>query len=807
MLELLTCTRGHFWEVASESGITAGAANCPQCGAPAESLPLLDFAPADEAPPPVPLAQPVAAHFDSAGRPVLAGYDVQEPLGRALSGVALYRARQPLIPRVVLLKVVSARDDPGQRAWGHLRGEATALARLQHPHIVQIHEAGERDRQLFYNVVEHVPGPPLAELVRDRPLPFSQVARLMQALALAVDHAHERGIVHRNLKPSSVLLQPLELAEREAARKPLDQPPAGCSLYERTYVPKLTDFGLAHKPLEGDVNDLDLYGDEAGFLSPEQAWGRAKEIGPAADVYGLGAILFFLLTGRAPFGGRDAQEIVDAIQTGKTTFPKEARSRVPAGLDAICRKCLSSQPHRRYASARDLAEDLRRCAANLPLRGRPCSASQRFGLWLRRRPALAALLLLACLTGAGMLTAYLVGADTGAGLSRQLDAARRDRDSSSTRAAELAARVQALQRQKELADYVRLLREAEALIDRGLVDSARATLERCSNHLRHWEWYHLQRCLRDPKPVVLPELPAPAVALAFNPLDRNVLAVAWSPRGEAPPARGGVRLFEVRERPRQTFSLKDFEGPVYALAFRPDGQRLATAASDGADGTAQLRTWSLDAEEGAVVDVSKDLVLTRLTDVAYSDGTFLLAASSDGTLHKFRAATLQSEIAQFGTRDWQPNRSATRLAVASDGQMVAALNVETNQATVWDARTGQYLFRVFGDVKAIAFAGRTRLAVAQTDNTVRIWNATTRREEHRLEAGALVERLAFSADGARLGAALSNDKVRVWGWGGVSWEETGTLNASGRAGLAFSGNSLLATANDKAVRVWGSIAD
>jgi hypothetical protein len=202
MLKLLTCTQGHFWEKPNDDAPEV----CPVCGRAADTLPLLDLLPGEESPPASAEPPSPPPLRDKEGRPVVAGYEILHDLGTGPTGVHLYRARQLLVNRLVVLKVVFAKDDPGQLAWGSLRNEAGALGRLVHPNIVQILDAGERERQLFYNAVEHVDGPTLAEALDGKPLPVRAALAFVETLARALHHAHEKNILHRNLKPKSILL-------------------------------------------------------------------------------------------------------------------------------------------------------------------------------------------------------------------------------------------------------------------------------------------------------------------------------------------------------------------------------------------------------------------------------------------------------------------------------------------------------------------------------------------------------------------------------------------------------------------------
>src|SRR5262245_14783417 len=177
-LKLLNCARGHFWETPLTDSGTPRQKVCPECGAPPDEI---DLAPTEPLPTAVtPLPPPIT---DKGGKPVVAGYDILEDMGRGPAGIVLYRARQLAVGRVVILETVLARDDASQQAWGALRGEAAALAKIPHPNIVAIFESGERDRQLFYNAVELVEGPTLASMITSKPMPVAQVLALGEVLA------------------------------------------------------------------------------------------------------------------------------------------------------------------------------------------------------------------------------------------------------------------------------------------------------------------------------------------------------------------------------------------------------------------------------------------------------------------------------------------------------------------------------------------------------------------------------------------------------------------------------------------------
>src|SRR5271165_4233686 len=295
--------------------------------------------------------------------PQVPGYRVEALLGRGGMGV-VYRAWHLRLNRAVALKMLlagpCARPDELER---FLR-ESQAVAGLSHPNIVQVYDMGEVEGRPYFTM-ELVEGGNLADQIRGVPQPAHQAAARVATLAEAIHAAHQSGIVHRDLKPANILLT-------------------------RDGTPKVTDFGLARR-LEGD-NGLTLSGVTVGtpsYMAPEQAQGKNRAIGPATDVYALGAILYELLTGRPPFRAESATATLQQVVADEPVPPVRLNPRVPRDLQTICLKCLDKEPAKRYASAQALAEDLRHFERGEPIKARPVGPLERAVRWVRRRPALA----------------------------------------------------------------------------------------------------------------------------------------------------------------------------------------------------------------------------------------------------------------------------------------------------------------------------------------------------------------------------------------------------------------------------------
>jgi serine/threonine-protein kinase len=294
--------------------------------------------------------------------PTVPGYEVLALLGRGGTG-DVYKARDVHLGRLVALKMIA--ECASLQHLVRFRAEAQVLAQLQHPHIVQIFEVNEHRGQPYF-VLELLEGGSLDSRLARSPQPPPAAAAMVQTLARTMHAAHAQGVIHRDLKPSNVLLT-------------------------RDGQPKIGDFGLAKRMDEG--SNLTRTGTVMGtpsYMAPEQAHGN-KDIGPAADIYALGAILYEMLTGRPPFQGASPLETLEMVRTAEPVLPGRLQAGIPRDLETICLKCLEKQPEKRYASAAALADDLERFLGDKPIAARRAGLPELLVKWARRRPAPAAL--------------------------------------------------------------------------------------------------------------------------------------------------------------------------------------------------------------------------------------------------------------------------------------------------------------------------------------------------------------------------------------------------------------------------------
>jgi serine/threonine protein kinase len=295
-------------------------------------------------------------------------YELLEKVGGGGQGL-VYRARQKSLNRTVALKIVALGQLATKRHLKRFRLEAQAAARLDHPSIVPIYEIGERDGSCYFSM-KLVEGGPLDQIVKREPMPARRAAELIAKVARTVHYAHERGILHRDIKPGNILL-------------------------DTNGEPYLTDFGLA-RLIESEnsvTHTLDVLGTPS-YMAPEQAVGNNAAVSKATDVYGLGAVLYQLMTGHPPFAGGTTYETIRLLENTEPRQPRLLNPKIDRDLSTICLKCLEKRPERRYSSALALAADVERWLKHEPIQARRTGIFARGKKWVRRNPAIAALITL-----------------------------------------------------------------------------------------------------------------------------------------------------------------------------------------------------------------------------------------------------------------------------------------------------------------------------------------------------------------------------------------------------------------------------
>jgi WD40 repeat protein len=699
----------------------------------------------------------LTAPRSAADLPAVAGYEVFGFLGEGGMGV-VYRARQVALDRPVALKLLRGGSS---KRLARFRAEALAEARLQHPHVVQIFEIGEHQGQP-YLALELLEGGSLEAKFAGEPQASHDAAALVAVLARTVQYAHSRGIVHRDLKPSNVLLT----AEGTA---------------------KIADFGLAKFLLatDGQTQEGDLVGTPR-YMAPEQTSGALEAVGPAADIYSLGVILYELLTGRAPLQAPTPVETLLLIRNQEPLPPSRLLPRLPRDLETICLRCLQKDPRRRYATAQELADDLERFLAGNPVRARPVGMPEKVLKWVRRQPMQAA----AC--GLAALALVLAGLGGGAAALWQRTEGALQREQRAKEDAE-QARVAERKAKDDLAvalDRQRVLFAHAAWRD-DAVGRAEQLLLECAPQRHGWEWRYVYRlCHTDL--LTLRGHSGDVTSVAYSPDGRRLLTVSWDGTAIVWDAATGKAVLPFR-------TLRGTEEPMTAAAFSPDGRRLATGTFDGV-----VKVW--DAATGKEVLAPKGH-RRWVRVVAFSrDGRRLITGSLDGM--KIWDAATGEEIRAVGgpgeIHDLALSPDGTRLAIAYSPGLVR----------VWDAAAGKEVLSLSGHagvVRGVAYSpDGSRLATASEDGTAKVWDADSGKEILILRGHAgKVFGVAFNRDGKRLATAHENGTAKVWD--AATGQETRTIRGHTRfvRSVAFSpdGSHLATASNDRNAKVWDTAVD
>ena len=606
------------------------------------------------------------------------------------------------------------------------QAEAAAAAMLDHPGIVPIFEVGSwRERQYFS--MAYVAGENLASLVRKQPLAPRHAAELLLKITLAAAYAHSRGIIHRDLKPSNILID-------EAGE------------------PRITDFGLAKKLASDEyagMEALTTTGQVLGtpsYMPPEQATGDLAAVSTASDIYALGAILYFLLTGKPPFQSANIVETLQQVIHQDPIPPRALDSSIPLDLQTICLKCLAKSPSDRYASANELAAELQRFLEDAPIVARPTSRAERLWRWVRRNPAKAGLVV----ASAGAVLAIIV---TVLGLLYQ-----RELEHSNTLLAQSNAQLKTTQD----ALQVSLAKQAQANNDRrralyfrrvssaymswrdGEVQRALQLLAECEPEFRGWEWGFVHRlCRTGERTIHVPN--AFFNSIAFSP-DGRLLACGHSDQF--------VRVFDAQTGQEQlVLPIPGWAGARQCVAFSVDGKRLAAGNDDGT-------VWIWNVADGALVKKFKAHGKWVRT-LAYSpDGRYLITGSDEQTINVWDAGTFQKQFSLVGHVGF-----VKELVVSTDSSWLVSCGKD-RIIRAWDLKSREVVqtFPVTAERITCVGISPDGKQIASGDNlgVVTIWDRESGRPLFIVRHDAWVHDLDFSPDGNRLVTVGENQLARLW---------------------------------------------
>jgi len=575
---------------------------------PNEDLATLSPAPAVDSYATLP---PAGVQGSSGAAGLVPGYEILGKLGEGGMGV-VYKARHVKLGRLVALKMILSGGHAREAELARFRTEAEAIARLQHPNIVQVYEVGEHDGKPFFSL-EFCSGGSLDSKLDGTPLPPQDAARLVETLARAMHAAHEKSVIHRDLKPANVLLS-------------------------EDGTPKITDFGLAKKLDDVGQTASGAIMGTPSYMAPEQAGGKSKEIGPACDVYALGAILYELLTGRPPFKSATHLDTIMQVAMDEPVSPSQLQPKTPRDLETICLKCLHKAPEKRYASAAKLAAELRRFQDGEPIEARPAGWAERGWKWAKRRPTAAALTLVSVVA----LLVLLVG---GLWFNARLTEQRNE-------ALGQKAQAETQLRRAEWLVYAGQLARAQSAFENNDARVALQLLEECQWDLRGWEHRHLWTRLSSKATFV--GHTSSVTSVAFSPDGRRILTGSLDQT---------AKVWDAAKC-QELFSLKGHTHFVLSVAFSPDGRRILTGSYDNT-----AKVW--DAATGHLLPDQPAQMPAAARQATSRDGS-LLVRIQDG------AAVVERLTDR--PRDEHPDRAALERLARFDPDFHTARLAEAENA-------------------------------------------------------------------------------------------------------------------------------
>jgi eukaryotic-like serine/threonine-protein kinase len=738
----------------------------------------------------------------------IAGYEILGELGRGGMGV-VYKARQISLNRLVALKMLLSGGLATAEQLERFRIEAEALARLQHPNIVQIYEIAEHDGHPYF-AMEYVNGPSLAHTMTGVPWPARAAAQLIEVLARAIFAVHQCGIVHRDLKPANVLLRQGDTekgrhGEGEAERLSLS-PCLPLSLSSGITVPKITDFGLAKD--QTSQRQLTETGQAMGtpcYMAPEQARGDISALGPGTDVYALGVILYELVTGRPPFQGATPLETLHRVVTEEALAPRRLQPRVPRDLETICLKCMEKEPSKRYEIALDLAEDLKRFQANEPIHARPIGLFGSTWRWCRRRPAVASLIgLSAAMAVALVVTALVYNLRLEHALAR-----------AEQQVVEMNVTV-GMQDLDEGDSITALLWLTEAL-RQDKPSEARKHRTRIATALRQCP--QLLQLLVFEKPVVGARTNSTGGWVVTA--DDDGVAQVWDMMVGAPVGpdlrngatvvhaalSGDGRLLCAANADGSVFARDVITGelrlppmlpgrPLNEVAIHPDGQVVLVRRANTI-----VQIWDLKTGQRILLEGLSD------TDLEYSsfsdDARWVLTIDRAQTARVWNAATGAALAPSL-----KLEHVVGHAAFSADGRRLALAGAD-NAVRIWEVATGKMLGRPFKNPQPVAHVAFSpdggRIATVHAGRAAQIWDAHTGELlVSALASDGKIGRASFSSDGRLLATFGSDNRARVYD-AATGEAVTPPLKQNGSVRYATftpDNKRILVAGKDNCVRLW-----
>jgi hypothetical protein len=718
---------------------------------------------------------------DRSTLPRLEGFSLIEEIGRGGNGI-VYKAVQHGLNRAVAIKIVPVEPGRADRLL-RLRLEAEWIARLAHPNIIAIHEIGE-SAGMHYLVLEYAEGGSLDNLFQQPPLAPREAAALVLPIARAIHAAHQAGVVHRDLKPANVL----RMADG---------------------TPKVTDFGLA-KPLDSAA-ELTQSGSVVGtpaYMSPEQANGQTQIVGPGVDVYGLGAILYALVTGRPPFETGNVLLTLEAVRHQLPVPASRWNRAVPRDLEVLIAKCLEKEPERRYASAAALADDLERFLEGKPIQARPARLATRLVSLARRRPTLMASWVL------GGLVAIL--ALTAGGLTWSWHVSEKARDEAQeARERAVEARDQAESAAQREAEALRELSEvlninrvqlARQQIHESSIGRARENLAACDPLARNWEWHFTHRQA------------TPAWEHTFA--DQRLKDVLFTPQGEVLVAQQGGIIARLDGQgnprgemenssmaslpsPQGTVATAQAEAPTFNLCLGPEGQTVWSTRGHGILAAWDLRTGKKQHQQPllsgnslshlALHPLLPDTVVSLYGGNVFGGGISLVNRHT-GKDGRFLPGNPQSMMVAS--------------CFSRDGSLLTTTETD-GSVQVWSVPDYKPLHALrdhVGPVPAVvAHPTRPEVATGGNDGRVNLWEAKGGKRLRSVSLPTGVTRLAWSADGTLLAAGLEDGSLwMIRGEEVVRLGHAHSGNPVAVAGLSFrpDGLALASASVDGSVKLW-----